>query len=182
MNAAMVPIAVILAGALVAAVTDIWKFKVHNVLTLPLLVSGLIYHGAVNGRAAFALSLYGALVGFGLMLFLYVIGGMGAGDVKFMAAVGAWLGLPLVLVVFLASALVAGAYAVVQLAVFGDARQTWAGLRMLWHRVLTLGRHLGSENNIEDELGRQDRRRRLIPFTAMVAVGIAMTLTMILVF
>jgi prepilin peptidase CpaA len=175
-----IPIGVVLVAAAAAAVTDIWKFKVHNVLTMPLLLTGLIYHAAVGGRLALASSLYGAMAGFGLLLVLYLIGGMGAGDVKFMAAVGAWLGWPLILLVFLASALVAGAYAVILLVTYGNFRETWVSLQIVWHRVATLGRHLSAENNIEVELDRTDRRRRLIPFTAAVAVGIVLTLATLL--
>ena len=40
-----VPIMIVLLAAFVAAITDIWKFKVYNALTVPLLVSGLLYHG-----------------------------------------------------------------------------------------------------------------------------------------
>ncbi len=45
-----VPIALILMAALVAGVTDVWKFKVYNLLTFPLAASGLLYH-AINGGA-----------------------------------------------------------------------------------------------------------------------------------
>jgi len=74
-----VPVIVVLVAAFVAAATDIWKFKVYNVLTLPLLVSGLLYHAF---RAELADSLLGVLFGFAALIVLYIIGGMGAGDVK----------------------------------------------------------------------------------------------------
>ena len=45
------PVYVVLAASVLAALTDVWKFKVHNYLTLPLLVSGLLYHGSVEGLA-----------------------------------------------------------------------------------------------------------------------------------
>jgi len=56
-----VPIMIVLLAAFVAAVTDIWKFKVYNALTLPLLVSGLLYHGF---RAELTDSLVGIMFGF----------------------------------------------------------------------------------------------------------------------
>ena len=37
-------------------------------------------------------SLVGTIVGLALLLPLYAIGGMGAGDVKLLAGVGAWVG------------------------------------------------------------------------------------------
>src|SRR4051812_45954857 len=78
---------VVLCAALIAAVTDVWKFKVHNALTLPLLLSGLVYHAVVGGMDGFSDSLLGALFGFGVLIVFYAMGGMGAGDVKFMAGI-----------------------------------------------------------------------------------------------
>src|SRR5262249_6687453 len=115
---ATTPIVVVLAAALIAAATDIWKFKVYNALTLPLLLSGLLYHGL---RSELLDSLVGVLFGFAALVLLYVIGGMGAGDVKLMAAIGAWLGMPFTFYVFIASSLAAGAYALLLMAVSGTS-------------------------------------------------------------
>ena len=46
-----VPVLVVIAFVLAMAVTDVWKFKVQNVLTVPLLISGLIFHGVVEGSS-----------------------------------------------------------------------------------------------------------------------------------
>jgi prepilin peptidase CpaA len=97
---------------------------------------------------------------------------MGAGDVKLLAGVGAWLGMPLTFIVFLASALAAGVYAIVLVLVYGRFRETWVNLKIVWHRLAAISRHLGAEDHIEAEVGRSDRRTRLIPFGAMVAVGL----------
>jgi prepilin peptidase CpaA len=104
------------------------------------------------------------------MLF-YLLGGMGAGDVKFMAAVGAWLGVALTFYVFLASAIAAGLYALVLIAAFGSARETLLNLQIIGQRVRMFVRHLGAEERIETEVRRVDRHRRIIPFAAMMAVG-----------
>jgi prepilin peptidase CpaA len=173
----IVPSLVVLAAAVISAATDVWKFKIHNVLTMPLLLTGLIYHAAVGGRAGFATSLLGVLFGFGVLLAFYVVGGMGAGDVKLMAAIGAWLGMPLTFYVFIASSLAAGAYAVVLVAFSeGGIAEVLLNFQILWVRMRAISRHLGDDNRIEHEVKRDDRRRRLIPFAAMVAVGVVMTL------
>lgn len=167
-----IPILVVLVGALVGALTDVWQFKVHNLLTFPLLLSGLLYHGILEGMPGVTASLLGALFGFGTLLILYVLGGMGAGDVKFVAAVGAWLGFPVTLVILLAAFIAAGIYAIALLVLFGNLRETWVNVQIACHRVLAFGRYLGAEDRAEIEVQRGDRRRRLIPFTAMVALGI----------
>jgi prepilin peptidase CpaA len=170
-----VPIAVVLVAALIAAVTDVWKFKVYNLLTFPLLASGLLYHGTHGGTPELAGSIVGALAGFGLMIMLYTLGGMGAGDVKFVTALGAWLGLPLTLYVMIAGCIAAGVYAAVLLVASASPRETLLNMQILWLRLACLGRHLGSEDRVEAEVKRSDRRRRLIPFSAMIALGLLAT-------
>jgi prepilin peptidase CpaA len=167
-----VPIVVVFTASLVMAVTDVWKFKVYNVLTLPLLLSGLAYHAVVGGVAGFSGSLAGALFGFAVLLAFYVMGGMGAGDVKLMAAVGAWLGLPWTFYLFIASSLAAGVYSVVLLVMGRNLAETWENFQILWLRVAILGRHLGTGHRVEAEVNRPDRRHRLVPFAAMMMVGL----------
>jgi len=171
-----VPITLVLAATAIAAVTDVWKFKVYNLLTFPLLASGLAYHAIHGGGPGLAASFLGALAGFAFMIFLYAMGGMGAGDVKFVTALGAWLGLPLTLYVMIAGCLAAGAYAVVLLVTAASLRETLLNIRILWLRLACLGRHLGGEDRIEAEVKRSDRRRRLIPFSAMMGIGLVATL------
>jgi prepilin peptidase CpaA len=172
-----IPISVVLVAVLVTAVTDVWRFKIHNVLTVPLLLSGLIYHAATAGSIGFAVSLLGALFGFGLLILWYLLGGMGAGDVKLMAGIGAWLGLPLTFYVFIASSLAAGAYALVLILMYQRTGETWVNLQIAWHRLTAVGRYLGAEERVEREVTRPDRRQRIIPFAAMVALGIVGLLT-----
>lgn len=170
-----VPIALVLMAALIAAVTDVWKFKVYNLLTLPLLATGLLYHAIYGGTPGLAGSAIGALAGFSLMIILYTMGGMGAGDVKFVTALGAWLGLPLTFYVLIAGCIAAGAYAMVLLVTAPSLRETLLNMQLLWLRLACVGRHLGYEDRVETEVKRPDRRRRLIPFSAMIALGLVVT-------
>jgi prepilin peptidase CpaA len=167
-----IPTAVVLIACLIAAVTDVKRFKVYNLLTLPLLVFGLIYHGVMGGSGGLAESLLGALLGFGVLVGLYLLGGVGAGDVKLLAAIGAWLGLPLTFYVFLASSLAAGAYALVLILMHHRVSETWINMKIIWHRLGVVGRHLAGEDGVEMELQRPDCRNRVIPFGAMVAAGL----------
>ena len=167
-----VPLIVVGSAVLVAAVIDIWKFKVHNLLTFPLFLTGVLYHGIMDGGAGVAQSLLSAFFGIGVLIVFYTMGGVGAGDVKLLAAIGAWLKLPLTFWVFIASSLAAGVYALMLIVCTGQTRETWVNLRILWFRLLAVGRHLGAEDQMETELRREDRRARVIPFAAMVAVGV----------
>jgi len=75
----------------VAAVIDGWKLKVPNWITFPMIVSGWVYSVAAFGFEGLGWSLLGTVVGLALLLPAYAVGGMGAGDVKLLAGVGAWV-------------------------------------------------------------------------------------------
>jgi prepilin peptidase CpaA len=174
-----VPSIVVLVAVLITAATDLWKFKVHNILTLPLLAGGLIYHGVMEGSGGLANSGLGMLFGFGALIVLYVLGGMGGGDVKLFTAVGAWLGMPFIFYAFLATSLAAGVYSLCVIVFYCTTRETWANLRILWLRFQTIGRYLGSDDRVETAVGRADRRGRLIPFALMIAVGTLATVLLV---
>jgi prepilin peptidase CpaA len=102
-----------LSGVLiVAAVIDGWKLKVPNWLTFPLVAGGWIYSTAMFGWAGLGWSLLGTAVGLALLMPAYAIGGMGAGDVKLLAGVGAWIWGTATLYAFCVSAIFGGVIAI----------------------------------------------------------------------
>lgn len=165
------PLAVVLGASLVAAATDVWRFRIPNILTLPLLASGLIYHALTGEPGGLLFSFLGALFGFSILFIFYLLGGMGAGDVKLLAGIGAWLGIWPTMYVFVASGLAAGVYALLLILMYGSLRETWTKLRIIWFRLSVLGRFLGTEESAT-VAGQDLNRRRLIPFAAMVALGL----------
>ncbi|HVA47603.1 MAG TPA: prepilin peptidase [Pirellulales bacterium] len=110
------PVWFVTAALVVAAAIDGWKLKVPNWLTFPFIVSGWVYCGAAGGWEGLAHSLLGTAAGLGVLLPLYAIGGMGAGDVKLLAGVGAWVGATVTLYAFCLSAVVGGVIAVAMVA------------------------------------------------------------------
>ena len=152
--------------------TDIRNFKIYHAVTVPLLLSGFLFRFLLGGWAGLGDSLSGAFFGFASLLIFYIIGGMGAGDVKLMAGVGAWLGMPLTFHVFLAASLAAGIYAVALVVLHHGLGETVVYFQLMWLRLTTFTRRLGTDSKIEDEVKRDDRRSRLIPFAAMILVGI----------
>jgi len=66
--------------------------RIPNVLTFGAALSAIIVHGAMGGWTAAGWAVAGWFAGAACLLPLFVLGGMGAGDVKLVAALGAWLG------------------------------------------------------------------------------------------
>jgi len=124
----------------VAVASDLRSHRVPNLLTLPALVAALAVSPWFGGTSGPAEALAGAALGFGLLLVPYAIGGMGAGDVKALMALGAWLG-PATCLGAAAWALIAGGSFGLLLLAFrgelGDFVRRWARTLMT---ALTLRR------------------------------------------
>ena len=95
-----------------AAMVDLCEHRIPNYLTVPAAVLGLMYHGLFPGGWGLLSALAGMAIGFSLLLLPWLLGGGGMGDVKLLAALGAWLGPILMLVAFAASIFVAALAAV----------------------------------------------------------------------
>jgi prepilin peptidase CpaA len=112
--------------------------RVPNWLTFPFVIAGLIAAFARGGTGLLLLSLAGALVGLLTLLPLYSIGGMGAGDVKLMAGLGAWIGPWFTLWAFVATSLMGTAMAVAMMLHSGKLYQHLGMIQTIGREVLTL--------------------------------------------
>jgi prepilin peptidase CpaA len=76
----------------IATFTDLRSRRIPNWLVFPFLLAGIVVSAWLHGWHGIGQSLAG--FGLGTLLFgiLYVMGGMGMGDVKLCAAIGAWIG------------------------------------------------------------------------------------------
>ncbi len=187
------PFAVALVGVLLAACTDFWKFRLHNALTIPLLVSGLVYHAVVDARPGLVLALLGTVVGGGPFLLVYARGGMGAGDIKLLAAVGAWIGPWPVLHVLIVSGLATGCLSaailgwkkfrrpdlaeirVAETAGLGDVRSTACEFPAAGGAACQADEQAEYGRDVAAVLARPDRRWHAVPFGAMIALGVVVT-------
>lgn len=109
------PIWVVTVTLVVAAVIDGLKLKVPNWITFPMIISGWIYSATLSpyaGMEGLTYSLIGTAVGLALLLPAYAIGGMGAGDVKLLAGIGAWVWGTVTLYAFAISAIIGGVIAI----------------------------------------------------------------------
>jgi prepilin peptidase CpaA len=96
----------------VAAYIDGKQLRVPNWITYPMVLSGIAFCTWQQGWAGLGWSVGAMFVGLLTLLPLYAVGGMGAGDVKLMAGIGAWLGIRTTLYAFAVSVIVGAVMAV----------------------------------------------------------------------
>ncbi|MEJ8306750.1 A24 family peptidase [Saccharibacillus sacchari] len=93
----------------VAFMSDVRTRKIPNWLNLTFVSTGLIYQGAVHGLDGLLFAAKGCAIGFVVLFALYLLGAVGAGDVKLFAGIGAWTGTLFAAQTLLYSILFAGA-------------------------------------------------------------------------
>src|SRR5258706_15780646 len=98
MNAPLWVAAPVIALVTVAARADVRTRTIPNLLPFPALLLGIAVHTAFAGPEGFRSSLAGLAIAGGVLLPGWLFRWMGAGDVKLMAAVGAWLAWPQALI------------------------------------------------------------------------------------
>ena len=126
-----------LAIATVAVFTDTKYGRIPNVLTFPAMAAGLALHGAFGGWSGMTFSAQGAALGLGLFLLPFLLGGMGAGDVKLLAALGAFVGPMQIFAAFVCCALVGGVMGVFILVRKYGGQETLMTLMHNWNLLLT---------------------------------------------
>ncbi len=100
----------ILVGVLATA-EDLYRRRISNAIAAGAFVAGLAAQTALFGWKGAGNSLAGTLVGFLVFLVFFLLGGMGAGDIKLMAGYGAVLGWSQTLLAALLTAMVGGIFA-----------------------------------------------------------------------
>lgn len=88
--------------------SDVIERRIPNKLTFPIILWGFISGGIYSGFNGMLFSISGFLVGLAVFFIPFAMGGMGAGDVKLMAAVGSILGWKLTVYSALLTAIAGG--------------------------------------------------------------------------
>ncbi len=150
-----------------AAVIDGLKLKVPNWLTFNFIAAGLAYCAFKWGMPGFLWSFQGMLLGLSVLLPLYLIGGMGAGDVKLYAGVGAWVGPAVILPAFVVSAVIGGVMALAMVAWRGDFLRHWVLFQTISHEILTIR----SPSKLSALAAERKPTMTLLPYGIPLAVG-----------
>ncbi len=151
--------------ALIASLHDLRSRRIPNLLTGPAILIGLALHLVLGGPAQLGLSALAGLIAGGIFLVFFLAGGMGAGDVKLMAAVGCLAGTDYLMQVLIATVLI-GAVMGIALALYrGKLRQTIAN-------VVALVRHHGAEGlSAHPDLNVKNAATLRLPYALPIAAG-----------
>lgn len=104
----MLPGACAVAAAGIAAAIDVRTGRIPNALVMVTALSGVTFAASGWGGGSIASSIAGLLLGGALMLPAHVMGAMGAGDVKLVAALGAVIGPRAIALTWLYTAIAGG--------------------------------------------------------------------------
>jgi prepilin peptidase CpaA len=116
---------------IVVAIVDLRSHTIPNVLTVSMALIGLMANGLIGGADGVLEAGAGLLVGLGVFLPFFLMKGFGGGDVKAMAATGAFLGVKGVLMAA-AFTLVAGSVAGVILLMISGGGTALRALVQRW--------------------------------------------------
>ncbi len=152
----------------IAAYTDTKLWKIHNKLTVPFFVLGLVYQIAFRGLPGLQDGLAGFAVGFGTYLLLFLVAGGGGGDVKLVGALSVWLGLKLTIWMMAASTLIViidvGAITFYRVLRYGMKK--WKRDYLATGKVDAKGKTVTVKESYE-----QKQKRRIVPFAIPVAMA-----------
>jgi prepilin peptidase CpaA len=161
--------------AAVGAGFDIKSRRVPNFLTLPAIVGGLLFHFAFGGwRQLLSAVAAGLICGF-IFLVFYLGGGMGAGDVKLITAVGCIAGLSQTGYLLIWTALAGGVMAIALALYRRRLKETLVNLGALvvHHRIEGLAPH--------PELNIANAQTLRLPYAVAIAAGSALTFGLLVV-
>src|SRR5215470_4328671 len=81
-----------LAFVVACIVVDVRERRIPNALSAPAIVLGIVINGLLFGSSGMIAGLAGFGLALAILIVPFALGGIGAGDVKMMGAVGALLG------------------------------------------------------------------------------------------
>lgn len=151
--------------AILAAAWDVRAGRIPNRLTYGAIAAGLLVRAWLGGWRGTLDGLAAGLLGGGVFFVFFLVRGMGAGDVKLMAAVGVWAGLHHLPAVLLTSAIAGGILALGYMFVRRRGAHTLRNLGML------LRFHLASGLAPHPEINLQNPQAVKIPYALAIAAG-----------
>jgi prepilin peptidase CpaA len=149
----------------IATISDLRSRRIPNWLVAPFLLAGMITLTATQGWHGLTQSLEGVLLATLLLGILYWFGGMGMGDVKLCAAIGAWVGPGQLMLALVLMGMTGGLMALVLAIRGGFLKESLAGTGELvfgsWKR--------GFRSHTKLVLSNPEARK--MPYAPAIAIG-----------
>jgi prepilin peptidase CpaA len=158
----------------IGAVQDVRERRIPNRVTGPAIAAGLLLHGCAGGWRGLEDSILAGAIAGAIFLLFFLAGGMGAGDVKLMTAVGCLAGLSSLRLVIVATAIAGAVFALAISLSRGCLRETLRSVGVL----LSHHRRHGLQPHPELNLANQHALR--LPFALPVAAGCLFSLCILL--
>ena len=156
--------------ALTGAAFDLKSRRIPNFITGPSILCGLILHGMIDGWHGALVALAAGLTCGVIFLIFYLAGGMGAGDVKLITAVGCLAGFSHIAYLLILTSLCGGVMAIGLAFLRGQLKQTLVN-------VGTLAAHHGEAGlTPHPELNVRNRSTLRLPYGIAIAAGSTFTL------
>lgn len=149
----------------VAVFTDLRSRRIPNWLVLPFMVAGILVSGWLHGWSGIAHSFGGIALGGFLFGILSLVGGMGMGDVKLCAAIGAWIWSQQLIVALVLTGIVGGIMAVCWAAAGGFLGEMFEGAGKLVFDFSKRGLKPDSDLNLSNP------KARKMPYAPAIAIG-----------
>ncbi len=159
----------LLVGA-AACVTDLRSARIPNVLTFGAIASAVVYHLVAPQGSGAAFVLAGLAAGLLVFFPFFALGALGAGDVKLMAALGAWLGWQPTVQVALYGAIAGGVLAIVVSMWHGYLRKALRNIGTLFGHWALVGIKPLPELTLDAGRGLR------LPYALPIMVGLVVTL------
>jgi prepilin peptidase CpaA len=139
------------------AIVDLRYYRIANSSVILVGFLGLLWSAVFLSPGGVIQGVFGAVVGFAILLPIYALGGMTAGDVKWMSALGVWYGPKGIVGLFLVSSILLGGLAL-----------GWIANRY-WVRTTLVARQ--ATRSLDEIYGSELRSAALIPYAVPVAAA-----------
>lgn len=150
-----------------AAWIDGRELRVPNWLTYPMVFAGLAYNAYAFGWNGLGMALLGMVVGLLCLMPLYAVGGMGAGDVKLMAGVGAWLGWEVTAYSFVVTVVVGAVMAIGMVLQRNAVIKHWANALTIWNEWRTIR----DPRQLSEIAAKRKPTMLLLPYGIPICIG-----------